>query len=118
VPGGQQVYITPAGRVKYTQVHSGMAIPENSFKTGFSLIINPGNIYGSLNWVQPAANGTTLAAGGFASCIETGGSISVWARTTTFLKEKRPECSEISLGIPLLSDGSTGIKVGEVWQYD
>jgi hypothetical protein len=94
-----------------------MTNPENSYKTGFSLIINPGNVYGSLNWVQPAATGTTVEAGGFASCTETDGSISVWARTAVFLQEKRPNCSEISLGIPLLSDGSTGIQTGEVWQY-
>jgi hypothetical protein len=103
--------------VQYTQAHSGVTNPENSYKTGFSLTINPGNIYGSLNWVQPGANDTTVAAGGFASCTETDGSISLWARTTSFLKAKRPGCFEISLGIPLLSDGSTGIKAGEVWQY-
>jgi hypothetical protein len=90
-----------------------MKNPQDSYTTGFSLIMNPGNIYGSLEWVQPAVPG----AGGFASCNEKDGKIFVWAKTTVFLSQNRAECSSISLGIPLFLDGSTGVASGEVWQY-
>lgn len=40
VPGGQQIYISPAGALKFTQPHSAN-IPQGSIKSGFEY--KPGN---------------------------------------------------------------------------
>src|SRR5436190_22726759 len=41
VPGGQQMYVSPAGEVGYTQAHSTY-IPVGSTVTGFTLTPGPG----------------------------------------------------------------------------
>lgn len=54
VPGGQQIYISRAGALKFTRPHSAN-IPAGSIKSGFEY--KPGNPFGHWNWTGKDGSG-------------------------------------------------------------
>ncbi|KAK3078548.1 hypothetical protein LTS18_007237 [Coniosporium uncinatum] len=98
VPGGQQVYIAPDGKLSFTQAHSAY-IPTGSIRDGFSRDWRPAQNLGFLQWTN-----------GFVACPANGtsGPYQIYgARDDVTLPEN-------CLGFSMIATNSSGVGA---WQY-
>jgi hypothetical protein len=121
VPGGQLVYITPHGRLKYTQAHSAGHSPPSSTLTGFTLKSPVTRGFGQLLWGAPGAPGGFMACpgpnveGGDNEVLAEGG-WAVYARTAGFVERKG--CVGVDLAVPMVTETEDfGVRGVEAWQY-
>lgn len=110
VPGGQQIYITPAGALGFTQAHS-TSIPPGSFQGGFTNVTVESDCAPDVtvfNWASP--DGST---GGIYACppsIETTATFQIFAKTPAF---NQTNCVELD---GMLPNEQTTNDFG-AWQY-
>ncbi len=114
VPRGQQVYISPGGRIKYTMAHSDFK-PKGSYVDGWfnkTVVQKCGPTIEVLDWL--ATDGSN--SGGIALCPKvaeflagTGASYALYARTPQF---NQPNCIDLVGLVQHISNASYG-----AWQY-
>jgi hypothetical protein len=116
VPGGQLVYVTPEGRVKYTQAHSASLDPPNSYTTGFSIDQSKRTARLIFSEPDPQGNFDKARSANFYACepIEPwapAGSWAVWAETKKFV------FNDTCLAIAVYANLKTPVSGPEAWQY-
>ncbi|RYP09193.1 hypothetical protein DL764_001464 [Monosporascus ibericus] len=114
VPGGQQVYVSPNGQVKYTVAHTAF-MPQGSYTDGWfnkTVVQDCGSIIEILDWL--ATDGSN--SGGLALCPKvadfltgTGASHSLYARTPGFNQD---DCIDVMGLVQQSSNAAYGC-----WQY-
>lgn len=114
VPQGQQVYVSPDGKIKYTMAHSGF-MPKGSFVDGWfnkTVVQDCGPTVQVLDWL--ATDGSN--SGGVVLCPKvagfltgTGASYALYARTPQF---NVPDCIPLVGLVQRSSNASYG-----AWQY-
>ena len=102
VPGGQQLYVAPDGRLSYTVAHSG-AIPEGSVTSGFT---HTAGVDGGVDTWSFSGGGAT----GLVACPDGDGTYSVYADVPGFTEG--PDCLGFDGEASPYEDGVAA------WQYD
>lgn len=84
VPGGQQVYVTPAGIISYTEPHSGY-IPTGSYISGFTNTTTTSEYLGAQSIINLGASEGGIIACSVPSYMEgTGATYQIYALTPDF----------------------------------
>jgi len=111
VPGGQLVYVTPTGIIKYTQAHSAALDPPDSTTTGWHLQAPVTRGFGQLTW----SNGN--GGSGFVACPSTDYPGS-WSIQTVIPGVDLSGCESVDLLVPMLTEtGDFGVRGPGAWQY-